>query len=66
MYHVCFWNKPNGLDLPFEVKNTIAVEDLARALAVADILQKVSTSKVKFEEIEVVPFIPQENEEKKK
>lgn len=66
MYHVKFWNQPNGLDLPFAVKNVIAVEDLERALAVASLLQKVSTPNVKFEAVEVVPFNPQENETEKK
>lgn len=66
MYHVKFWNKPDGLSLPFMTKNVIAVSDLERALAVASMLQKVSTPEVKFEEIEVVPFNSKENETEKK
>lgn len=65
MYHVKFWNDPDPkFDLPFASKSVLAVEDLERALALASMLQKVSTAKVPFAGIEVVPFIDQENEKK--
>lgn len=66
MYVVSFKNAPKDLALPFAVVERFVVADLERALALASLLQKISTPEVPFGSIIVEPFIKEENETEKK
>lgn len=56
MYEVSFKNVAKALDLPFEPLQSVMCADLERALALASMLQKVSTPEVQFGDITVQPF----------
>lgn len=65
MYIVSFKNAPKNLALPFEVVERFFVADLERALAIASMLQKISTPEVPFGSIIVEPFNKEEYETEK-
>lgn len=63
MYVVKF-NYKGKLELPFS--ETFVVSDLERALALASLLQKISTDVVGFDRIIVEPFKIEDHETEKK
>lgn len=65
MYEVTFCNEGSEIaSVPFD--SVLFVEDLERALALASMLGKISTTKVGFNNIQVQPSILNKNEKKKK